>query len=81
METCSSCYFALLCSESCKNQHFENGCITLGKHQNIINMQNHKNNFEMKNNIGKKSYVSSMSSNYSKISSTSILSSMIHNKN
>lgn len=27
METCSSCYFALLCSENCKRRHKKQRCI------------------------------------------------------
>lgn len=45
MEACSKCYFALLCSESCKNQHNkENNCKLQLSEDYIIQIQNELNN-------------------------------------
>ncbi|XP_029346606.1 putative uncharacterized protein DDB_G0282133 [Acyrthosiphon pisum] len=44
METCSSCYFALLCSECCKNQHNkEFNCKVLMSQSYMIKIQNEQN--------------------------------------
>ncbi|XP_060853060.1 putative uncharacterized protein DDB_G0282499 isoform X2 [Rhopalosiphum padi] len=61
MEACSSCYFALLCSESCKNQHNnENNCKLQMSKDYIINILN-----ELNNNItDEKSKTSNISSTY-----------------
>lgn len=58
MEACSSCYFALLCSENCKRRHGKQRCIIqirqrrLEKLQDILN----KSDVTMKNLLEKKSY-------------------------
>lgn len=69
MDPCANCYFALFCSENCKNQHTKHGCITQIK-QNQIIMQlklDDKNDLLMNNNIVKnKSYLPSTHSIYSK---------------
>jgi len=45
MEACSSCYFALLCSESCKNRHnTEYNCKVQMSKSYIIKIQNELNN-------------------------------------
>lgn len=72
MENCSNCYFALLCSESCKNQHLKHGCITHKKHNTI--MQKNKNCFGVKNVTEEKPYLLSLHSHYSEKSSMNIAS-------
>lgn len=50
MDTCSSCYFALLCSEICNQQHRDHRCVVEIRQSLIIQKQNNlsKNNKSMK---------------------------------
>lgn len=51
MEACSSCYFALLCSEFCKNRHNkEYNCKVQMSWSYIIKIQNELNNYKIDNN-------------------------------
>jgi len=51
MEACSSCYFALLCSECCKNQHNkEYNCKIQMSQDRIIKIQNELNNSKIDKN-------------------------------
>jgi len=60
MESCSSCYFAFLCSESCKNQHTKHGCITQIKQRQIgVQLKLDKNDSLMNKIVKNKSYLSS----------------------
>lgn len=63
METCSSCYFALLCSENCKKQHKKERCITKMRQHCQIKIQNelNKSDITMKKLIEKKSCSTSIS--------------------
>lgn len=51
MEACSSCYFALLCSECCKNRHNkEYNCKIQMSQDHIIKIQNELNNSKIDTN-------------------------------
>jgi len=51
METCSSCYFALLCSECCKNRHNKDyNCKVLMSQSYTIKIQNELNDNQINKN-------------------------------
>lgn len=79
MENCPSCYFALLCSEMCKELHKKHRCIVRISQSRIINMQNIlniNNETSIKNIIENKPYLLTTPSI---LSEKSILNSMVVN--
>lgn len=60
MENCPSCYFALLCSEMCKELHKKHRCVVRIRQSYIINKQNIlniNNKTSLKNIIENKPYL------------------------
>lgn len=58
MEYCSSCYFALLCSENCKNQHNNYTCILQMRKNHLVKVENKFKKYNLKiQNSSSKSYL------------------------